>query len=907
MEISKPSAYTPLAHRFGSQRARELEDTRSAWAQTEALWNSSPLATVPFGDRILTFVKDVVGAADRPLAAPITLAIWDATEAIFNAERVGPIEPIWSAIESDAAVAVNFRKMLARRRRYAADYDHTHGLITTQLSDACRDLFAALPESCFTNWPDDGSAFEVPLIELIEEPAALVERLFIFPYTDEAMQRELFLELRERYATNLLVASGFPPNTNPHEVSHKLIMPTRQRDKSPADLVEMYLGGTPFARILELPVPLHIPDEVRFEHAHILGGTGHGKTQLLQRMIHADLVAAQEDGRSVLVVDSQGDLINKLVRLDLFDPDRPGSLADRLVLVDPADIEFPVALNLFDQHLDRLAEYRPVDRERVLNGAVELYETMFGDMLGAELTQKQGVVFRYIARLMVSIPGATIHTLMRLMEDGRPFKAQMARLEGSARYFFETEFFHPSFAATKKQILRRLWGVLSTPAFERMFAQAENKIDLFEATRTGKIVLVSTAKDLLKSDGSALLGRFFIRMLAQAALERSVLSEWERTPTFVYVDEAQEYFDEGVETILQQARKYQVSFVCAHQSLDQASPRLRSALFANTSFKCAGGVSAKDARALADELHTTPEFIGSMKRRGGRTEFATWIKHWTPGAVRLSVPLGFLERQPTISEEQLDEVVARNRLRYCGTLDDVRPTMSPPIEGPAASGETTANIRVEPEEALAPSFEEGAAPAEAAPRYSPLPPIEEPPSPLRPPSEERELGKGGKKHRYLQGLVKGLAEQHGFRATIEAPIAGGQVDVLLVRDDVTLAVEVSVSTPVDWERQNLRKCLAAGLPRVVLVLAKSERTARTYRERVVEGLSDDECGRLAILYPEQLQEFFASLAPPEEPLTNVVKGYRVKVSQTTVSPDEAKARRDTLARLVSQSLGRQPD
>ena len=62
-------------------------------------------------------------------------------------------------------------------------------------------------------------------------------------------------------------------------------------------------------------------------------------------MIHADLVAAKEDGRSIIVIDSQGDLINKLVRLEAFSPDAPGSLADRLVVIDPSDIEFPAALN----------------------------------------------------------------------------------------------------------------------------------------------------------------------------------------------------------------------------------------------------------------------------------------------------------------------------------------------------------------------------------------------------------------------------------------------------------------------------------------------------------------------------------------------------------------------------------
>lgn len=281
------------------------------------------------------------------------------------------------------------------------------------------------------------------------------------------------------------------------------------------------------------------------------------------------------------------------------------------------------------------------------------------------------MIFKYLARLMLTIEGATIHTLMRLMEDGKPFKPHMDKLEGSARFFFEKEFFDPSFSATKKQILKRLWGVLSTPAFERMFAQAENKLDLFEALNDGKIILINTAKDLLKDEGSQLFGRFFIAMLAQTALERSTLSEQERTPTFVYVDEAQEYFDDRIETILSQARKYKLSISLAHQTLDQLSPRLRAAFLSNTSTKCVGGVSSKDAHTLSAELHTTPEFIEGMKRRRDRTEFAVWVKHQTPQAIRMTVPLGFLERQPMLAEEDFDALIETNRERYCGRLEDV--------------------------------------------------------------------------------------------------------------------------------------------------------------------------------------------------------------------------------------------
>src|SRR5262249_22212274 len=154
-----------------------------------------------------------------------------------------------------------------------------------------------------------------------------------------------------------------------------------------------------------------------------------------------------------------------------------------------------------------LATYSPADRERLLNGAIEMYEYVFSSLLGAELTQKQGVIFRFLARLLMLIPGATLQTFLDLMEEGERFREYMCKLDGTARRFFEREFFHPSFAATKKQIAKRLWGILANPVFERMFSQPKGKLDLFEAMQARKIILISTAKDVLRQEGSEILGR----------------------------------------------------------------------------------------------------------------------------------------------------------------------------------------------------------------------------------------------------------------------------------------------------------------------------------------------------------------------------------------------------------------
>ena len=865
-----------LAWLSGRPRDAEHSATRARWNDVETAWRGSPAAGAKAVDLSYGVVREALAGEDRAPAESVLMALLDCIETLILDEAAGPAEADWPAIESDAQIAVRFRAYLARRERWALDYDRQSHALTGQLVLLTRSILAALPEAAYGEWETDEGAFTVPLVELLDNPAAVIGELLWSCYEPATLERELLLPLRERLVTNLLIASGLPAETNPRLVKDKLVGPTEKRGLSAGELAKLYLAGTPLLELLSLPVPLPLPDELRFEHCHVIGGTGHGKTQLLQRMILADLEEAIEGGRSVVVIDSQGDLIEKLLNLDVFSYRHPGNLVDRLVLIDPADVEHPAALNLFDAHLSRLSEYSAVDQERVLNGVVELYETFFGAMLGAELTQKQGVIFRYLARLMVSIPGANIRTLMELMEDGRAYKPQMAALTGSARHFFETEFWSPSFSATKSQILKRLWGVLATPAFERMFMQPENKLDLFSLLQEGRIVLVSTAKDVLKTEGSALFGRFILALLSQAALERSTLRPEERTPTFVYVDEAQEYFDDSIETILTQARKYRVGLTIAHQTLDQLTPRLRSAILANTSVKLAGGVSAKDARALAYEMHTDADFLGSMRRRGMRTEFAVWLKNRTPRAVRLSVPLGYLERQPTISETDHTVLIELSRAKYSGAGSAV--TMPPPRP--------------------------------AAPSPEPPPPMPTPPAasvsraarPLPPP----EPGKGGKQHRYLQSLVKQLAEERGFRATIEAPLPeGGQVDVLLARDELTIAVEVSVSTPVEWERENLKKRLAAGAGQVLLVLAKPSEGIARYRAAVLAELSDEDRGRVRVLLPEELPEFIESLAPPPGPEESVVRGYRVKVTQSQVSPAEAKARRETLAKLVAKSMKRQ--
>jgi len=111
---------------------------------------------------------------------------------------------------------------------------------------------------------------------------------------------------------------------------------------------------------------------------------------------------------------------------------------------------------------------------------------------------------------------------------------------------------------------------------------------------------------------SALLGMILISKLRWAAMARTGVGPAERTDYYVYVDEFQNFAATGFETILAEARKYQLGLVLAHQHIAQLSAfniatgsvedRTARAVFGNAGTMIAFRVGMRDAEVLAAEM-----------------------------------------------------------------------------------------------------------------------------------------------------------------------------------------------------------------------------------------------------------------------------------------------------------------
>jgi len=644
----------------GMFKPSEAELVREQWNEAENLFRQLGIAE-PSGRAALIAVlaENVTGRLGIPPKHAQSELIHALIAEIFAYEGLFQLPEVnWNQTRTIAELW-DIREELTRQRGFVADFEGNCELLETAFTAMLEPLYAVCPALIEDGDEIDGITVPTHLLQNIANLGTVTQSMLGVAFAEELAEHGLLARLADRLERNLVAASGGNP-ADPRGFNRAPKLPEQFDAKSPELLVSTYLGGTPPLPLFNQSLDFTIPSKARFEHHHIVAGSGHGKTQTLQYLIANDLEAVAAGERTVIVLDSQGDLIRTIASLAVFAPGGP--LHDRVVIIDPSDVEWPVSLNLFDVGMERLSGYAPLERERLTNSILELYDFVLGTLLSAEMTQKQNVIFRYVTRLMLHIPDATIHTLRELMEPGseKKFAPHIRTLSGTARHFFDTEFTSREFDQTKKQVLRRLWGILENQTFERMFAHPRSKLDLFAEMNAGKVILINTAKDLLKEQGTEIFGRFFIALIAQAAQERATLPEHKRTPTIVYVDEAQDYFDRNIGLILAQARKYNVGMVLAHQYLGQLEPKLQEAFAANTSIKFAGGVSAKDARALAPMLYCSPELIEAQPKGS----FAAHVRGQTKVAVPLSFPFGYMEAMPRMDKAERAMLRQTMRDRY---------------------------------------------------------------------------------------------------------------------------------------------------------------------------------------------------------------------------------------------------
>lgn len=606
--------------------------------------------------------------------------------------------------------------------------------------------------------------------------------------------------------------------------------------------------------------------EQRLRHMHVIGATGTGKSTLLLNSIMQDIKSSW----GVAVLDPHGDLIDQIL----------GHVPERrfedVVLFDPSDVDCPVGFNILSAHSE-------IEKNVLASDLVAVFQrlsTSWGD-------QMTSVLANAILAFLESTEGGTLAELRQfLVEEDFRNRYLLSVADPEIVYYWLKEF-RLLRGNPQASILTRLNNFLRLRLLRNIVVQKEG-INFDDILNSRKIFLAKLAQGLIGEENAHLLGTLIVSKIHQVVMARQARNISEREDFFFYIDEFHNFVTPSLASILSGARKYRLGLVLAHQELRQLWNRdteLANSVISNPGTRICFRLGDFDAQKLASGFsHFDQEDLqnlgtGEAIVRIERAEYDFNLKALSPPQV--SAEVANARRKKLIGLSRKKYGVLREEIESSRPVSEAEPIQTKPTP---RTMKTPLADDVSPKPAAAPK------------------PVEKNDATI---DATKSVPKGESQHRYLQSLIKNLAEQSGFKAVLEqmTPDGQGRVDVSLERDRQRMAFEISVTSTEEQETKNIQKCLDAGYDKVVLCSPEKkflERMKGLVSEKFEPGLQD----KILLLQPEELPFFFESEAARQAGGEERVKGYKVKVQYQAVETSEKKAKRKAVAQVILKAMRR---
>jgi len=443
-------------------------------------------------------------------------------------------------------------------------------------------------------------------------------------------------------------------------------------------------------------------------------------------------------------------------------------------------------------------------------------------------------------------------------------------------------------------VLTRLDSFLRTKTIRYMVAQREDRLDFPAILNGEKIFLAKLSQGLIGEENSYLLGSLLVSKFQQTAMSRQAIAQTERNPYLLYLDEFHHFATPSMVSILTGARKYALGLTLAHQELRQLETSvadLTSAVLTNPYTRVCFRLGDQDARKLEGGF----SFFDSNDLQNLSTGQAICRVERADFDFSLDIPrLGEVDEQ--IAQETTSRITALSREKYSTPREVIDRVLQASRTGEAAPVDLSEqkSVVVEQTKAAPPLAEEQPAP--------PIPCVSAEraiPEPKRPPSLP---GKGGREHKYLQQLIRQWGQGMGYLATVEKTILNGAglIDVALEKAGRTLACEITVTTPIEKEIQNVRKCIEAGFELIAVVASDSKKLQKA-ETSVCASLTPPELDRVKFFTPDSLFAFIETLEARDVSKEATVRGYKVKVNYRTVDQATKADRSAVISKVLADS------
>ena len=304
-----------------------------------------------------------------------------------------------------------------------------------------------------------------------------------------------------------------------------------------------------------------LSEKERERHLYIIGGTGNGKTTILQYMIEQDM----KSGKGLAVIDPHGDMAETILR------HIPKERLKDVVYFNPDDLEYPIGLNLLELAPNLEGNELLREKDLITESVISVFRKIFSeeDTGGHRIEY----VLRNTIQTALTVENATLFTVFDLLNDTKYRKLVLKDLEDKNLVnFWKNELGKAGDMQKVKMaagITSKIGRFLFSASAKQILEQPKSTIDFDDIINSGKILICNFSKGLIGEDTSELFGITVLAKLQLASLRRARLAQKDRKQFYLYVDEFQNFATASFVQMLSESRKYKMFMVMAEQSTSQ--------------------------------------------------------------------------------------------------------------------------------------------------------------------------------------------------------------------------------------------------------------------------------------------------------------------------------------------------
>lgn len=424
--------------------------------------------------------------------------------------------------------------------------------------------------------------------------------------------------------------------------------------------------------------PIALPYSGATTHTFIGGKTGVGKSTQMANNAYDDM----RNGLGVIVIDASASASRETVYNRVLNYVPPDRVNDVIALNVHADVDFPIAFNLFDQGSGRGAI------DQIVGVFTQLYPTIATGVAVRDL------LYHGIWTLLDhgDLTFADLGTLISPRNPAEKAWSRNVRQSVAApelKEFWErvqdrNGDVEPRDANT---LHNKLWQLAGRPEIKHIIGQSSSTLNMRDVLANNKILLISLSG--LPKESAELLGSLITTVLWDTA--QSMTPE---KPNFLYLDEFQvsARVQNGLDDLLARARKHRLGLTLATQYIETIERELKTAIVNNTGTRIIYETSSTEARIWI------PEFGGTKLL--SETDF-TGIKKYEAIATiatdsGTSAPVTMKALKPYEPTGMAQRVLEQSRRRFGRPVDQVRqeiinrrrPSQTEPSVAPKPIGRT---------------------------------------------------------------------------------------------------------------------------------------------------------------------------------------------------------------------------